>query len=60
MQVSVDEPPYAPPILELTDALRRAQEHVPLFVEGPMTAEEFEGLQAALSPRALAMRRERT
>ncbi len=60
LQVSVDEPPYAPPILELKDALRRAQEHVPLFVEGPMTAEQFEGLQEALSPRGLAIRRERT
>ncbi len=58
LQVSVDEPPYAPPILELTDALRRAQEHVPLFVEGPMTRAEFEGLQEALSPRGLAIRRE--
>jgi hypothetical protein len=58
LQVSVDEPPYAPPILELTDALRRAQEHVPLFVEGPMSAQEFEGLQAALRAEALALRRE--
>ena len=58
LQVSVDEPPYAPPILELTDALRRAQERVPLFVEGPMTRAEFEGLQETLSPRGLALRRE--
>jgi len=59
LQVSVDEPPYAPPILELTHALRRAQEHVPLFVEGPMTQAEFQGLQERLSPRGLALRRER-
>jgi hypothetical protein len=58
LQVSIDEPPYAPPVLELTDALRRVQEHVPLFVEGPMSAAEFEGLQERLSPRGLALRRE--
>ena len=58
LQVSIDQPPYAPPILEQTDALRRAQEYVPLFVEGPMSRAEFEGLQEALSPSGLALRRE--
>jgi hypothetical protein len=60
LQVSVDEPPYAPPILELTDALKRAQAHVPLFVEGPMSEAQFEGLQEHLSPGGLAIRREGT
>ena len=58
LQVTVDPPPYAPPILEQVDALRRAQERAPLFIEGPMSEAEFEGLQRQLSPRGLALRRE--
>jgi hypothetical protein len=57
LQVSIDPPPYAPPITEQTDELQRVQEQVPLLIEGPMSDDELDALQRALSPAGLALRR---
>lgn len=59
LQVSVDPLPYAPPIADSMRTLRAVQEHVPLFIEGPLTDAELHALRRGLSPRGLAIRRDR-
>jgi hypothetical protein len=56
MEIAIDKPPYAPPITEAVQLLRELQEQVPLFIEGPMTAEEYALLQGELHAGGLALR----
>ena len=56
LEVAVDEPPYAPPITESLDDLRRVQTRVPLFLEGTFSPREVEALVAGLDPAGLALR----
>jgi len=59
LQVSIDPPPYAPPITDSIAMLRAIQERVPLFIEGPLTDAEFFALRRRLSSAGLAIRRDR-
>jgi len=58
LQVSVDKPPYARPVGEQLSALRAAHERVPLFIEGPMSDEDYAALLDGLPPSGLAIHRE--
>ncbi|MHC5034127.1 MAG: uroporphyrinogen decarboxylase/cobalamine-independent methonine synthase family protein [Planctomycetota bacterium] len=57
LQVSMDPPPYAPPITQQIVELQRVQERVPLLIEGPVSDDELDALRQALSPSGLALRR---
>jgi len=56
LEVAIDEPPFAPPITEQISFLRRAQERLPLFVEGQMSRVELDLLVRELCPEGLALR----
>jgi hypothetical protein len=56
LEVAIDEPPFAPPITEQINYLRRAQERLPLFVEGQMSRAELDLLTRELRPEGLALR----
>ena len=56
LEVAIDEPPFAPSITEQINYLRRAQERLPLFVEGQMSRAELDLLTRELRPEGLALR----
>jgi hypothetical protein len=56
LEIAIDQPPYAPPITDAIPLLRTLQERMPLFIEGPMTAEEYAALQRELPSAGLALR----
>ena len=56
LEIAVDEPPYAPPITEQIDQLRKIQQKIPIFIEGRLSSQEVDKLVEELSPQGLAIR----
>ena len=57
LQVHIDDPPYAPPIVEQIPELQKIQSHVPLLVEGSSIAsQDIERLSHSLKHEGLAIR----
>ena len=55
IQITIDPPPFGPPVRELIPVFQKVQEAKPLLIEGPVSEDEKNQIVDTLSPQGLAL-----